>query len=76
MSNFSSGEDSDEEGPRPADESAETFEPEMEVEEPEAPRLRAVLQFLDQVDPISIFRERRAVMKSVPMFLKGPSQTL
>ena len=66
---FSSGEDSDE-GPRPADESGETLEPEIEVEEPRAPRLRAALQFLDEVDPRRIFRERGAVMKSVPMFLK------
>ena len=72
MSNFRVGGDSDEEGLRPADESAETLEPEMEVEEPRAPRLRAAMQFLGEVDPMSIFRERGAVMKSVPMFLKGP----
>ena len=68
---FSSAE-TDQEGPRPADESGETVEPEVEVEEPRAPRLRAALQFLDEVDPMSIFRERGSVMKSVPLFLKGP----
>ena len=39
-------------------------------EEPRAPRLRAALQFLDEVD-LGIFRERGSVMKSVPLFLKG-----
>ena len=39
---------------------------------PRAPRLRAALQFLDEVHPTEIFREQGVVMKSVPQFLKEP----
>ena len=42
------------------------------MERPWGPRLRAAFLFLDTVDPVRIFRQRGAVMKSVPRFVKGP----
>ena len=69
---FSSAEESDEEVLRQADESTGTVAAEVEVEEPRGPRLRAAFLFLDTVDPIRIFRQRGAVVKSAPQFVKKP----
>ena len=55
----------------PADSVIQTVE-EVEVEVPQGPRLREASLFLDTVDPMRIFRQRRAVMKYVPHFVKGP----
>ena len=47
-------------------------EPEFVVGVPRNVTLRMALVTLDEVDPAVVFRQRAAVMKSVPHFLRGP----
>ena len=44
----------------------------VDVLPPLLPQLRAAFASMDQVDVVAIFRQRAAVMKSVPRFLHGP----
>ena len=47
-------------------------EPELVAGLPRNVTLRMALVTLDEVDPAVVFRQRAAVMKSVPHFLRGP----